>query len=89
MPKGGGGKDFAEWWTEETLRLEREIAAASERVHSAREDLDKIIEAAPEPEASIMRYRTINDLGWDEIADLVRLHRSTVSKKFRDYVVQI
>lgn len=87
MPKGsGGGMSFAEWWTDEKLRLEEKIKECIAKVESDRERIETYIDDAPEPEQSIIRYRVINGMGWDEIGDTMYLNRRTVSRKFYNYI---
>ena len=86
MPKGGDGKDFAEWYAEEKQRIEDSIEYAKKKIQSDRGKVDKYIKDAPYPEQDIIRYRVINNLSWNEIGDLVGYNGRSVSRKFYDYV---
>ena len=77
---------FAEWWTDEKLRLEGKIKECIAKVESDRDRIEAYIDDAPEPEQSIIRYRVINGMGWDEIGDTMYLNRRTVSRKFYNYI---
>lgn len=86
MPKGGKGKNFEEWYTEERERILNEIEYYKKKIQEDRKIVDGFIENAPYPECDIIRYRVINDLGWFEIGDLLSMNRRTASRKFYDYL---
>lgn len=87
MPKGSGdGMSFAEWWTDEKMRLETKLRECIERMERDKRKIEAYIDASPEPEQSIIRYRVINGMGWDEIGDTMHMDRRTASRKFYEYV---
>ena len=86
MPKGGGGKNFLEWYTEEKERIESDIEFYKKKIQRDRKMLDEYIDNAPYPESDIIRYRVINNLGWEEIGDFIGYSRFQASRKFWDYV---
>ena len=86
MPKGGGGKNFLEWYAEEKERIENDIEFYKKKIQRDRKMLDEYINKAPYPESDIIRYRVINNLGWEEIGDFIGYSRFQVSRKFWDYV---
>ena len=86
MPKGGGGKSFLEWYAEEKERIENDIEFYKKKIQRDRKMLDEYIDKAPYPESDIIRYRVINNLGWEEIGDFIGYSRFQASRKFWDYV---
>lgn len=86
MPRGGEGKDFTTWYTEEKDRIEAEIDYYKKKLIEDRRMVDAYINAAPYPECDIIRYRVINYLGWNDIGAILGYHRSAVSKKFYEYI---
>ena len=85
-PKGGQGKDVAEWYIEEKERLRGEIKTYEKKLRMDRAKVEAFIAAAPHPESEIIRYRVINDLSWDDIGAIVGYSRSWVSKVFYRYI---
>ena len=67
MPRGGGGKDIGEWYTEEKERILKRIEFYKEKLQEDLRILDEYIAAAPYPECDIIRFRVINDMSWEEI----------------------
>lgn len=86
MPKGGGGKDFTEWYAQEHERILKEIEACKGRVQQDRKKVDRFIEEAPHPECDIIRFRVVNDLGWEEIGENLSMDRRTAARKFYAYI---
>ena len=86
MPKGGKGKNFEEWYTEEKERILNEIEFYKKKIQEDRKLVDGFIENAPYPECDIIRYRVINDLGWFEIGDLIGYSRTQVMRRFYKYI---
>lgn len=86
MPKGGGGKDPMDWYIDEKERIREEIRACEKKLLVDREKVEAYISAAPHPEQEIIRYRVINDLGWDEIGINLGYSRRSVTRKFYDYI---
>lgn len=86
MPKGSGGKDFLEWFTEEGDRIRGEIALYEKKLREDRKKVDSYINAAPYPECDIIRFRVINGLSFDEIGQYIGYSRRWTSKKFWNYI---
>lgn len=86
MPRGGGGKDIGEWYTEEKERILKRIEYYKEKLQEDRRMLDEYIAAAPFPECDIIRFRVINDMSWEEIGAEVGYSRTQAMKKFYRYV---
>lgn len=86
MPRGGGGKDFNQWYVEEKDRIETAIKSHQKKLQKNRENVDKFIESAPYPENDIIRFRVINNLSWDDIGELVGYSRRGASTKFYKYI---
>ena len=86
MPKGSGGMNFIEWYTEEKERIESQIEFYKKKIQEDRAMLDEYINAAPSPECDIIRYKVINNLSWREIGGLIGYSREWTSKLFWDYV---
>ena len=86
MPKGSGGINYTEWYTEEHERLLKEIEFYKQKIQEDREALDKFIEHAPYPECDIIRFRVINSLSWNEIGEEFSMDRRTAARKFYDYI---
>lgn len=86
MPKGGEGKNFAEWYVEEKERIEIEIEYYKNQIQEDRKQVDEYIKAAPYPECEIIQYRAVNGLGWFDIGDLLGMDRRTASRKFYSYI---
>ena len=86
MPKGGGGKNFLEWYAEEKERIESDIEFYKKKIQRDRKMLDEYIDKAPYPERDIIRYKAINDLSWEEIGDFVGYSGRQASRKFWEYI---
>lgn len=89
MPKSGGGKNFLDWHTEEKDRIEREIDFYKEKLISDKEKVEEYINKAPYPECNIIRYKTINNLSWEEIGAYVGYSGRQTSRKFWDYIKDV
>ena len=86
MPKGNSGKDFIEWYAEKHEELLNDIDFYKRKIQKDREAVDKFIENAPYPECDIIRFRVINDLGWNEIGEALSMDRRTAARKFYAYI---
>lgn len=86
MPKGGGAKDFTEWYVEEKERIENEIDFYKKKKREDRKRIDAYIALAPYPECDIIRYRVINNLSWEEIGTFAGYSGRQASRKFWKYV---
>lgn len=86
MPRGGGGKDIGEWYTEEKERILKRIEFYKHKLQEDRRMLDGYIAKAPYPECDIIRFRVINDMSWEEIGVEVGYSRTQAMKKFYRYV---
>lgn len=86
MPKGNKGKNFSEWYTEEKDRIENDIEFYKKKLKDDRESVNAFIKAAPYPECEIIQYRVLNNLGWEQIGELLYINRRTASRKFYDYM---
>lgn len=86
MPKGGGKKDFMEWYVEEGERIRGEIEFYRKKIHEDRHKIEVYINNAPYPERDIIRYRIINNLSWEEIGEFIGYSRFQVSRKFWEYI---
>lgn len=86
MPRGGGGKDIGEWYTEEKERILKRIEFYKRKLQEDRRILDEYIAAAPFPECDIIRFRVTNDMSWEEIGAEVGYSRTQAMKRFYRYV---
>ncbi len=86
MPRGGGGKDIGEWYTEEKERILKRIEFYKRKIQEDRRILDEYIAAAPFPECDIIRFRVINDMSWEEIGAEVGYTGRNTSRRFYNYV---
>lgn len=86
MPKGNQGKNFNEWYTEEKERILRDIEFYKQKIQEDRKEIEKFIQKAPYPECDIIRYRTINNMSWDDIGAAVSYSRTQVTRKFYSYI---
>ena len=86
MPRGGGGKDIGEWYTEEKERILKRIEFYKRKLQEDRRILDEYIAAAPFPECDIIRFRVINDMSWEEIGAEVGYTGRNTSRRFYNYV---
>lgn len=86
MPRGGKGKEFVIWYTEEKERIEDDIKYYKDKLKEDRKSFDEYIENIPFPECDIIRYRVINNLSWYDIGDLLGMDRRTASRKFYNYI---
>lgn len=86
MPRGGGGKDIGEWYTEEKERILKRIEFYKRKLQEDRRILDEYIAAAPYPECDIIRFRVINDMSWEEIGAEVGYTGRNTSRRFYNYV---
>lgn len=86
MPRGSGGKNFAEWHSEEKERLTGEIEFYKKKIQHDRKKVNNYISTAPNPEQDIIRYRVINNMGWGDIGQVMNMDRTTVSKRFYSYI---
>lgn len=86
MPKGGGHKDFMEWYVEEGERIRNEIQYYKKKLHEDRQKIEAYINNAPRPERDIIRYRIINNLSWEEIGELIGYSGRQASNRFWRYI---
>ena len=86
MPKGNSGINYTEWYVEERERLLNDIEFYKKKIQEDRRELNEFIERAPYPECDIIRFRVINNLSWNEIGEELSMDRTTVSKKFYNYI---
>lgn len=86
MPRGSGGEDFAEWWTNRENELEELISYCLKKIQIDKKKIEEYIMDAPHPEREIIRFRVINNLGWNEIGEEMGMDRRTASRKFYDYI---
>lgn len=82
MPKGSGGKNFSEWYTEEKMRIENDIKYYQEKIQRDRAEMESIIESLNFPDCDIVRFRVINGMNWENIGNLMGMDRRTASRKF-------
>jgi len=65
-----------------SLLTEKRISALEQYL-----EIERFIETIDDPELrNIMRYRFLDLKAWQEIADLMYMDRSTVSKKVKRYI---
>lgn len=86
MPHGGKGVNFTEWYAEKKEKIEKEIEYYKLKIQKDREEVDQYIQNAPYPECDIIQYRVVNNLGWEEIGNLLAMDRRTASRKFYFYI---
>lgn len=89
MPRGGGAKNFSEWYVEEGDRIRREIDLYEKKLQRDRKKLDVYLESVPYPECDIIRFRAINSLSWKEIGDLVGYSGKQTARKFWDFIKDV
>lgn len=85
-PKGGKGTNFLEWYTERHDAILEDIDFYKTKIQKDRKMIDDYISLAPYPECDIIRFRVINDLGWEEIGEELSMNRRTAARKFYNYV---
>lgn len=87
IPKcGSRGENFEEWYAEEKERIMIDIEFYKQKIQKDRDMVDKYIKDAPYPECDIIRYRVINNMGWNEIGENIGYSRRSVARKFYDFV---
>lgn len=86
MPKGSGGMNFNEWYTERKEHLLSQIELYKKKVQEDKAILDEYIDIAPYPECDIIRYKIINNCGWQDIGAYIGISGRTAERKFWKYL---
>lgn len=86
MPKGNNERNFLEEYVEKKEKLEQQIEFYKKKIQEDRRIIDEYIEAAPYPECSIIRYKVINNMSWEDIGDCIGYSRRHVAKRFWNYI---
>ena len=86
MPKGSSKRNFMESYTERKEELEQLIEFYKKKIQEDRRIIDEYIEAAPCPVSSIIQYRVINNMSWEDIGDCIGYSRRHVAKRFWNYI---
>lgn len=75
MPSGSGGGDKLPTCVEKILELERELNAKLSKMVEQRKEIERAIEALPDKQKQLLRYRYIDGMKWERIAE--KMNRTT------------
>lgn len=75
MPSGSGGRDKVPACVEKIWELERELSAKLAGMVEQRQAIERAIEALPDKQKQLMRYRYIDGMKWESIAE--KMNRTT------------
>ena len=68
MPSGSGGGDKLPTCVEKILELERELNAKLSKMVEQRKEIERAIEALPDKQKQLLRYRYIDCMKWEKVA---------------------
>lgn len=68
MPSGSGGGDKVPACVEKIWELERELNAKLSGMVEQRKEIERAIEALPDKQKQLLRYRYIDGMKWESIA---------------------
>lgn len=68
MPSGSGGGDKVPACVEKIWELERELSAKLAGMVEQRKEIERAIEALPDKQKQLMRYRYIDGMKWEKVA---------------------
>lgn len=87
MPRGGTGKDMLVEYAEESKRLDDMLNYSLTRLQKKRTEIEEFISSIEDNENRlIVRLRCINNMDWQQIGDELGMERTTVSKKFYNFL---
>ena len=68
MPNGSpNGRSFAESYVEKKEELEKKIEIVMKKIQEDRKIIDAYIKTIPYPDSSIVRYKLVNNMSWNDI----------------------
>ena len=71
----------------EKAELEMLLETNIKKLYLVRNKTERFLQTIEDAEIRlIIRLRAINDMGWREIGELVGMERTTVSKKYRNFL---
>ncbi len=83
MPKGNSEHDIFSDYAEDIKTLEDMLHYNLKKLQMERKKMEEFLSSIEDAELRlIIRLRTINNMSWEEIGVELRMHRTTVSKKF-------
>ena len=68
MPSGSGGGDKVPACVEKIWELERKLSAKLSDMVEQRQAIERAIEALPDKQKQLMRYRYIDGMKWEKVA---------------------
>ncbi|MGN0663953.1 MAG: sigma factor-like helix-turn-helix DNA-binding protein [Negativibacillus sp.] len=68
MPSGSGGGDKVPACVEKIWELERDLSAKLAGMVEQRQEIERAIEALPDKQKQLMRYRYIDGMKWEKVA---------------------
>lgn len=87
MPRGGTGKDMLVEYAEESKRLDDMLNYSLSRLQKKRTEIEEFISSIEDNETRlIVRLRCINNMDWQQIGGELGMERTTVSKKFYNFL---
>lgn len=83
MPKGNSEHDIFSDYAEDIKTLEDMLHYNLKKLQAERKKMEEFLSSVEDAELRlIIRLRTVNNMSWEEIGAELRMHRTTVSKKF-------
>lgn len=87
LPKGNETKNTVAKYAVEIADLESKISLNIQKCWYEIRNLERYISDIDDCEIrQIIRLRHINGMTWDEIGKELNMHRTTISKKYRDFI---
>ena len=87
MPFVSGTSDKVADIATEKAELEMLLETNIKKLYLVRNKTERFLQTIDDAEIRlIIRLRAINDMGWREIGELVGMERTTVSKKYRNFL---
>lgn len=87
MPGVTGTSDKVGDYATEKAELEMLLDMAIKRLYLVRNQIERFLQLIDDAEIRlIVRLRSINDMGWKEIGEVVGMERTTVSKKYHKFL---
>lgn len=86
MPFGSGISDKTADSAIETAELQMLLEVTIKRLYLVRNSIERFLQTIDDPEMRlIIRLRSINDMGWQEIGDELGMSRTTASRKYKQF----
>lgn len=83
MPKGNLKHDIFSDYAEDIKTLEDMLHYSLKKLQIERKKIEKFLSLIEDAELRlIIRLRAVNNMSWEEIGEELRMHRTTVSKKY-------